>query len=80
MRQDSPVLILLEENPNIDLVKCRWCGEEGHQMQWRWYKWGANGFCSKSCFDAANKAYNNGDKSWYKLYHPKFLVEREESK
>ena len=69
MREDSPVLKVLRENPNADLVSCRWCGKKGHQADWRWFRWGANGFCSKSCFDLAIEAFDGGDKDWWKTKH-----------
>ena len=82
MREDSPVLKALRENPNIDLVNCRWCGKEGHQMQWRWTKGGAHGFCSKSCQDKAKEQVQIGNNDWWKEYHPEndhFIKPKEET-
>ena len=62
MREDSPILKALREEPNLDLVSCRWCGKKGHQMEWRWFRWGAHGFCSNSCWEAAQREYENGSR------------------
>lgn len=68
---DSPVLRALEENPNGDLINCRWCGTVGHQRIWRWMNYGAGGFCSQECKDAAKEAYASGNLDWWKIYHEK---------
>lgn len=57
MRKDSPVLNALEKNPNLDLVACRNCGAEFHQIKLRLYRWGAHGYCSKKCWEEAKTKY-----------------------
>ncbi len=60
--EDSPVIQALKEDPNIDLVSCRRCGKKGHQMEWRWFRWGANGYCSKKCSEKAKEEYQSKQK------------------
>jgi hypothetical protein len=71
MREDSPVLNALKENPNLDLVRCRWCGSQYHQAVGRFSEWGANGFCSRNCLDLATVEFESGNNDWWKTYHPK---------
>ena len=63
MRKDSPVLQALEDDPNIDLVSCRKCGKKYHQMELRWFRWGANDYCSERCWKHAIKEYRSSEET-----------------
>lgn len=71
MREDSPVLNAIKNNPDTDLHPCRWCGTKYHMMTGRFTNWGANGFCSAGCKKNAEIEYDKGNKDWWKTYHPK---------
>lgn len=70
---ESPVLRVFRENPNADLVYCRRCNKAGHQLEWRWFRWGANGFCSRKCFEESKELHKQGKDWQYQVSTPKVV-------